>query len=158
MQSPAFISPSSSSSTCCVCLCCSETFRKAINYSQILTGTWTPHNLAFASFIFPTFIFLLLIMSYSLPNVVSQECFPNSKSSIKLPSTCQEAILFPSLPLESLPISQGKHECCLPQEASPSYSQSGLSCSFVPLTQYSLRVEHKGSGVGCLNLNAGSVI
>ena len=54
----------------------------------------------------------------------------------------------PSLPLESQPISQGKHSHCLPQEVSLPTGTSALSCPFVLMTQYGLRFERKVSEAG----------
>ena len=64
------------------------------------------------------------------------------------PCTCWETDLPPSLPLESQPISQGKHSHCLPQEVSLPTGTSALSCPFVLMTQYGLRFERKASEAG----------
>lgn len=96
-------------------------------------------------------------MPCSLPNAFPQECSLMSKSSLMLPSTCWETTLPPSLPFESLPISQGKTRM-LSSPGNVPFLQPEVvfPAPLFPWHNITYGLSTRALELGCLDLNPGS--
>lgn len=65
-----------------------------------------------------------------------------------LPSTCWETTLPHLCLLKVYPSLKANTDAIFPRKCPLPTARSGLSCPFVPMTQYNMQVEHKGSRVG----------